>query len=163
MKKIVFIAATLALLPAFACTNPKGTLETVDPVKIESKTTSAYDIEIPFDDPLFCQIIDGEVIPVEVTHGIGGEGGYFQYKSNDPAIIEDYIKAFRNLKIEETITNEDDFVYIFDGINDYIFRLDGGTEVPISMDLSAYVIKDGTQYVFEYSEELNKLNQMLEK
>ena len=120
-----------------------------------------YDIEIAFDDPVFIRIMEGEVTPVEVCHGLGGEGGYTQDKSNDPEVISAYIEAFRNLRIEEVITDKEDFNYVADGINDYIFTFEDGSDVLISMDLSSYVIRDDKQYVFEYSRELHDLNEQI--
>ena len=120
-----------------------------------------YDIEIAFDDPVFIQIIEGEIVPVKVCHGLGGEGGYTQDWSDDPNMIDEYIYVFRNLKLEEVITDEKDFNRVFDGINDYIFEMDDGTQVLISMDLNAYVIKDDKQYVFGYSQELHDLNELI--
>ena len=120
-----------------------------------------YDIEIAFDDPVFMQIMEGEIVPVKVCHGLGGEGGYTQDWSDDPNMIDEYIYVFRNLKLEEVITDEKDFNRVFDGINDYIFELDDGTDVLISMDLNAYVTKDDTQYVFGYSQELHDLNELI--
>ena len=120
-----------------------------------------YDIEIAFDDPVFIQIMEGEIAPVKVCHGLGGEGGYTQDWSDDPNMIDEYIYVFRNLKLEEVITDEKDFNRVFDGINDYIFEMDDGTQVLISMDLNAYVIKDDKQYVFGYSQELHDLNELI--
>ncbi len=120
-----------------------------------------YDIEIAFDDPAFIQIMEGEMIPVEVRHGLGGEGGYSQDKSQDPEVIRNYIEALRNLRIKEVVTDEEEFNYVWDGINDYIFFLEDGSEILISMDLNLYVIRDDKQYVFEYSKELHDLNELI--
>lgn len=38
---------------------------------------------------------------------------------------------------------------------------DGGSSVMISLDLNTYVIKDGKQYIYEYSQELQDLNKMI--
>jgi len=81
--------------------------------------------------------------------------------SENPEIIQNYIEAFRNLKIKEIYTDEEEFTYTADGINDYIFTLEDGSEVLISLDLSKYTIKDGKQYVYEYSEELQELNKKI--
>ena len=120
-----------------------------------------YDIEIAFDDPVFIQIMEGEIVPVKVCHGLGGEGGYTQDWSDDPNMVDEYIYVLRNLKLEEVITDKEEFHYVADGINDYIFEMDDGTQVLISMDLNAYVIKDDKQYVFGYSQELHDLNELI--
>lgn len=119
-----------------------------------------YDIETAFDSKDFIKIIEGDITPVEIRHGFGGECGYSQDMSQDPKIISAYIEAFRNFKLKEIIKDEDDFKYVADGINDYIFFFDDGSSVMISLDLNAYVIKDGKQYIYEYSQELQDLNKM---
>ena len=121
-----------------------------------------YDIEYVFDDPLFVQIIDGDILPVEVRHGLGGEGGYNQDVSTDPKIIQGYIDALRKLNIGEVIENEDDMVRVMDAINDYIFILEDGKEVLISLDADAYVEKDGKQYVFDNNHDLKVLNKKMQ-
>ena len=120
-----------------------------------------YDIETAFDSEGFIQIIEGDITPVEIRHGLGGECGYLQDISQDPKIISAYIAAFRSFKLKEIIKDEDDFKYVADGINDYIFFFDDGSSVMISLDLNAYVIKDGKQYIYEYSQELQDLNKMI--
>ena len=120
-----------------------------------------YDIETAFDSEGFIQIIEGDITPVEIRHGLGGECGYSQDISQDPKIISAYIEAFRSFKLKEIIKDEDDFKYVADGINDYIFFFDDGSSVMISLDLNAYVIKDGKQYIYEYSQELHDLNKMI--
>ena len=189
MKKSVIIFGLAALLVMSACTTKKGlpnygqdqsgtvpgaSMKIESPSQIEgsSQVNSSepgngydsdmpYDIEIAFDDPVFMQIMEGEIVPVKVCHGLGGEGGYTQDWSEDPNMIDEYIYVFRNLKLEEVITDEKDFNRVFDGINDYIFELEDGTQVLISMDLNAYVIKDDKQYVFGYSQELHDLNELI--
>lgn len=120
-----------------------------------------YDIEQAFSDPVFCQIMEGKLFPIEVRYGVGGEEGYHQYTSTDKDTIQKYIEAFRHLKLKEIVTDEQDFEHMMDAITDYIFYLEDGKEVLISMDHSAYVTKEDKQYVYEYSEELNELNQMI--
>ena len=38
---------------------------------------------------------------------------------------------------------------------------DDDSSVMISLDLNTYVIKDGKQYIYEYSQELQDLNKMI--
>ena len=120
-----------------------------------------YDIETAFDSKDFIKIIEGDITPVEIRHGLGGEEGYSQDVTKDSKIISDYIDAFRNYKLKEIIKDEDDFHHVVDGINDYVFFFDDGSSVMISLELNSYVIKDGKQYVFEYSQELQDLNKMI--
>ena len=124
-------------------------------------SNAKYDIEQAFPDPDFCRIIEGEIVPIEVRYGIGGEEGYHGYSTKENSLIQKYIEAFRHLKLKEIVTDEDDFKYLVDAINDYAFCLEDGKIVSISMDHSAYVTKEDKQYVFEYSEELNELNKMI--
>ena len=140
----------------------ESSISVESPTPVEStKQEATYDIESVFDDPVIIQIMEGEIMPVEVRHGLGGEGGYSQDKSKDPEVIRAYIDAFRNLKIKEVKTDKNDFNYVMDAINDYIFILDEDSEVIISLDLNKYVIKDDKQYVFEHSKELSDLNELI--
>lgn len=177
MKKSAVIITLAAVLMMTACTTQKGlpnpkddtggtvvdsSMQVEDSAQVDGSASGATcDIETVFDDPVFVQIMEGEIVPVEVRHGLGGEGGYSQDVSQDPEVIKAYIEAFRNMKIKEILTDKDDFNYVSDGINDYIFYLEDGSEVMVSMDLSMYVIKDGKQYVFEYSQELHDLNEQI--
>ena len=86
--------------------------------------TTKYDIEQAFSDSVFCQIMDGEIVPIEIRYGVGGEQGYLQYTSKEKSMIQKYIVAFRHLKLKEIVTDEDDFKYLTDAINDYIFCLE---------------------------------------
>lgn len=188
MKKSVIIIGLAALLMMSACTKkelpnydqdlcetkPENSVTFKSPTQVENssqagdsskiestKPGSTCDIETVFDDPVFIKIMEGEIVPVKVCHGLGGECGYTQDWSEDPEMIQAYIDALRNIKIKEVITDEEEFNYVADGINDYIFLLDDDTSILISMDLSAYVIKDDKQYVFEYSKELHDLNELI--
>lgn len=153
MKKAGIIIGLMILTLFTACTN-----KTANTISL-----TQYDIEIPFTNPVFVQIIEGEITPVEITHAEGGEGGYNGYTSTDPEIINRYIEAFREYKLKNIFTDEDDFVYICDGINDYIFTLDDGTQVLISLDLSKYTIQGDKQYEFEFNEKLSELNKVIQE
>ena len=153
MKKTGIIIGLLSLTLFAACTN-----KTANTISL-----TQYDIEIPFTDPVFVQIIEGEITPVEITHAEGGEGGYNGYTTTDPEIIQRYIEAFREYKLKEIYTDENDFNYICDGINDYIFTLDDGTQVLISLDLSKYTIQGDKQYEFEFNEKLSELNKLIQE
>ncbi|MBE5872477.1 MAG: hypothetical protein E7294_14715 [Lachnospiraceae bacterium] len=120
-----------------------------------------YPITYVFDDPRFVSIIEGETFPVEVWYGSGGEGGYEQRLCKDPQMISRYIDALRGLELERVITDKDKFVHVADAVNDYIFYLEDGTQVLISLDLNAYASKNGKQYEFKYSADLNALNKEL--
>ena len=133
--------------------------------------TYEYDIEEIFTDPLFRQIMEGEVMPVEVVHGFGGEGGYDQYSTTDPKVILEYIEAFKELHITDIITDEAQMVFVADAIDDYIFRLEDGREVLISMELNSYVLIhdenpnaerfNTKEYVLEFSQRLYDLNEQI--
>ena len=122
-----------------------------------------YPISYVFDEPIFVEIIDGSIVPVEVSHGLGGEGGYSQSSSTDPEMIARYIDALRDYRIKTVIENRDDMNFVMDGINDYIFTLEDGTEVLISIDANMYANKEDVQYVFEYNSKLQHLNNELDE
>ena len=161
MKKTSIILVGLILAIVFSsCTKKESEAAAV---KTDGKVDvqNEYDIEKVFPDPLFIQIMEGKITPVEIRHGFGGEGGYFQYPSKDPEIIQKYIEALREFKIKELIADKNDFVYVSDAVNDYIFYLDDGRQFLISIDFNTYVIdrEKGIQYILEYNEKLHKLNQ----
>ena len=54
----------------------------------EQTDYSKYPITYVFDDSHFVSIIEGEVLPVEIRHGLGGEGGYEQWSSRDSEMID---------------------------------------------------------------------------
>ena len=64
-----------------------------------------YPITYVFDNSQFMSIIDGEVLPVEIRHGLGGEGGYEQWSSRDFEMINRYIDVLRGLEIKREITD----------------------------------------------------------
>lgn len=116
-----------------------------------------YPIEQVVNEEIFTKIIEGDIVPVAVKLGIGGVNGYTQKISDDAETINQCIEAMKEIKIKEVITNPDDMIVIFDGIEDYIFVLDDGTEFVLGTDLSTYVKKDNIQYVLEGNEKLMSL------
>ena len=153
---IVIIILTIGLLFT-GCAQNNGVINHAS----EQKNYGKYPITYVFDNSQFVSIIEGEVLPVEICHGLGGEGGYEQWSSRDSEMISRYIDVFRGMEIKREITDENEFVSVADGINDYIFYMEDGTEILISMDLNAYVKKDDKQYEYKYSDELNALNKEL--
>ncbi len=100
---------------------------------------SNYDIERVFTDDAFKNIIEGKTKPVEIIVGFGGENGYESFSTKDPAVIDEYINAFRNIKIEEEIKDEDKMIRVWDGVVDFTFKMDDGTGINIGTDLVQYV------------------------
>lgn len=121
-----------------------------------------YEIEKVFHDNAFSSILKGENVPVEIKYGMGGEGGYEQYSTKDSKMINEYIEAFKEIKIKEVITNQDDMIIIFDGIEDYIFIMEDGTEIVIGTDCSTYVRDFDIEYVLENNEKLFELNKLIQ-
>lgn len=66
-----------------------------------------YDIERVFTDDTFKNIIEGKTKPVEIIVGFGGENGYEVFSTRDPAVIDKYINAFRDVRIEAEIKDKD--------------------------------------------------------
>ena len=120
-----------------------------------------YEIEKVVHDNNFSDILEGKTVPIEIKYGLGGAGGYRQWSTKDPKIINEYIEAFRQIRIKDVITNQDDMVYIFDGIEDYIFILQDGTEIVVGTDCSTYVFDEDIQYVLEKNEKLFELNKLI--
>ena len=85
---------------------------------------SNYDIERVFTDDTFKDII---------------EDGYDSFSTKDPAVIDEYINAFRNVTIEEEIKDKDKMISVADGIVDFTFKMDDETSITIGTDLVQYV------------------------
>ena len=100
---------------------------------------SNYDIERVFSDDTFKNIIEGKTKPVEIIVGFGGENGYESLSTKDPAVIDEYINAFRNVTIEEEIKDKDKMISVADGIVDFTFKMDDETSITIGTDLVQYV------------------------
>lgn len=100
---------------------------------------SNYDIERVFTDDTFKDIIEGNTKPVEIIVGFGGENGYDSFSTKDPAVIDEYINAFRNVTIEEEIKDKDKMISVADGIVDFTFKMDDETSITIGTDLVQYV------------------------
>ena len=102
-------------------------------------TESKYDIERVFTDDAFKSIIEGKTKPVEIIVGFGGENGYESFSTGDPAVIDEYINAFRDVKIEAEINDKDKMIFVADGIVDFTFKMDDETGITIGTDLVQYV------------------------
>ena len=160
MKKYsIFLVILIIAVIGSGCTGRESE-EIETKTETVSVTETGYDIEKVFPDPLFARIVEGKIIPKEIRHGVGGEGGYIQYPSKDPEVINAYIEALKEFKIKEIIEDKNDFEYVADAVNDYIFYLEDGREFLISIDLNVYVIdrEKGIQYVLEFNKKLSDLN-----
>ena len=122
-----------------------------------------YEIEQAFPDDTFISIIEGKTIPIEIVVGFGGENGYEEFSTKDPAMIEEYINAFRNVVIEETITDKDKMHYVEDGIVDYTFIVNDETKITIGTDLTKYITYSdrGIQFRLGNTEQFYDLNKNL--
>ena len=95
--------------------------------------------------------------------GFGGENGYEKFSTKDPAMIDAYIRAFRNVIIEEEITDKDKMYYVADGVIDYTFIVDDDTKITIGTDLTEYITdrNRGIQFHLGNTEQFNDLNKKL--
>ena len=100
---------------------------------------SNYDIERVFKDDTFKNIIEGKTKPVEIIVGFGGENGYESFSTKDSSVIDEYINAFRVVKIEEEIKDKDKMISVADGIVDFTFKMDDETSITLGTDLVQYV------------------------
>lgn len=116
-----------------------------------------YDIEKAFpEDESLKEILEGKTMPVSVTYGLGGEGGYEQFTSKDPELISELITTFREMKIQEEVTDRDKMIFFDDAIEDYIFVLDNGVQVMVTLDAGYVAYGENVQYLFESSKGLTK-------
>ncbi len=128
---------------------------------VSEENTTKYDIEQVVGDAVFSDIIEGKNVPVAFKYGIGGAGGYKQYATEDSEMIGAYIEALKEIRIKEEITDKEDWIVVFDGIEDYIFVMEDGTEIVIGTYLSTYVCDSDVEYVLEHNEGLLVLNRIL--
>ena len=131
----------------------------------ESDEEYEYEIERVFPDDTFISIIEGNTLPKEIVVGFGGENGYEKFSTKDPAMIDAYISAFRNVIIEEEITDKDKMYYVADGVIDYTFIVDDDTKITIGTDLTEYITdrNRGIQFHLGNTEQFNDLNKKLRK
>lgn len=124
---------------------------------------SNYDIERVFTDDTFKNIIEGKTKPVEIIVGVGGENGYEDFSTKDPAMINEYINAFREVKIEEEIKDKDKMIYVADGIVDFTFKMDDETSITIGTDLVQYVTDHdrGIQFQLGNTDAIINLNRRI--
>ena len=122
-----------------------------------------YDIERVFTDDTFKNIIEGKTKPVEIIVGFGGENGYESFSTKDPAVIDEYINAFRNVTIEEEIKDKDKMIRVWDDIVDFTFKMDDETSITIGTDLVQYVTDydRGIQYKLGNTDAIINLNRSI--
>jgi hypothetical protein len=122
-----------------------------------------YDIERVFPDDTFKSIIEGEITPVEILVGFGGEGGYEQFSTKDSSLIAEYISAFRDVKIAQEIDDKEEMIFTADGIVDFTFIMDDETQIIIGTDLVQYVsdYDRGIQFHLSNTEKIIGLNKRI--
>lgn len=154
-SKYIYGVITFFLVLLAACGQAGVDVTQVADHKIDSKYH--YPIQEVVDDEIFTRMIEGELVPIEVKRGIGGEGGYLQETSNNTEVISQCIEALKKIKIQKVITDPEEMICIIDGVVDYIFVMEDGTELVLGTDLSTYVRKNGVEYVLEETEALRSL------
>ena len=124
-----------------------------------------YDIERVFTDDTFKNIIEGKTKPVEIIVGFGGENGYESFYTKDPAVIDEYINAFRNVTIEEEIKDKDKMIRVWDDIVDFTFKMDDETSITVGTDLVQYVTDydRGIQYKLGNTDAIINLNRGIDR
>ncbi len=124
-----------------------------------------YDIERVFTDDTFKNIIEGKTKPVEIIVGFGGENGYESFSTKDPAVIDEYINAFRNVTIEEEIKDKDKMIRVWDDIVDFTFKMDDETSITVGTDLVQYVTDydRGIQYKLGNTDAIINLNRCIDR
>ena len=122
-----------------------------------------YDVERVFVDDTFIDIIEGKIKPVEIIVGFGGENGYESFSTKDPDMIDEYINAFREVKISEEIKDKDKMIFVADGIVDFTFKVDDETGITIGTDLVKYVTDDERKMQFHLgnTDAINSLNKRI--
>lgn len=128
---------------------------------VSEENTTKYDIEQVVGDTVFSDIIEGKIVPIAFKYGIGGADGYKQYSTEDSEMIDAYIEALKQIKIKEVITDKQDMVIVIDGIEDYIFVMEDGSEIVLGTYLSTYVCDSDVEYVLEHNGGLLVLNRKL--
>ncbi|MBR5421794.1 MAG: hypothetical protein IK115_11665 [Lachnospiraceae bacterium] len=128
---------------------------------VSAEPEQAYDIESIFTEEAFCRIMDGEETAVCVLYGLGGEGGYVTSSTDDPEIIADFIDAFRALTIKNIITDPDEMGYVADGGEDFVFGLENGSQVNLTMDGGTRIHADEVVYELDNTGKLNELCAMM--
>ena len=118
---------------------------------------AAYDIERIYTNRSFVRIIEGEEVPVIVLYGLGGESGYVSAVSQDPDTINDFIEAFRDLRIQSVFSEDEDPGYVADGGEDIIFGMEDGSQVNIALDGRIRIHADGMVFHLENSGKLNEV------
>ena len=145
-KQILTCFMVLVILMITACGRNDGNYE--------------YEIEYVIPDETFVRMIKGEIVPNRIEVGVGGENGYERFYSEDPEMIEEYISAFRNVKIAKEITDKKKMIVVCDGIIDYHFYVEDGTRVDFSTYINEYVTDDsrGIQFQLDNVDQLVELN-----
>ena len=133
LKRILIFVIFILSCSTLLCGCNNDNINNIDNMK------SNYDIERVFTDDTFKNIIEGKTKLVEIIVGFGGENGYESFSTKDPAVIDEYINAFREVKIEEEIKDKDKMIYVADGIVDFTFKMDDETSITLGTDLVQYV------------------------
>ena len=151
MKKAVIVFSLLTELIMGACAgkdgadlgsagNERGRIQNAQDIDEDyaddedNETAGVYDMERIYNNDLFTKILQGEITPMTVLYGLGGEGGYVTAISQEQEIINGFIEAFRDVKICNTSHGSEGEVYVFDGGEDIVFGMEDGSQFNITMD-----------------------------
>lgn len=146
-RKRIYVLVILCILGIAGCGTPVQKAET------------EYDIEKIYKNMNtdFVAILQGDTMPKEVIYGMGGEGGYRQWSSEDPQMITNFINALCNVKVEKELTDRDEFILIQDYMEDVIFTLQDDQQVQVSFDGGRYITLPNAQYVLSNLDDLYQL------
>lgn len=120
-----------------------------------------YDIEAAVADSGFSDIIQGEVKPVKVVYGRGGEGGYEQFISTEETMIECILDGLRLFTLDE-IVDDGSVSYTADGNEDITFFLEDGTKSTVTIDNKNLIHTDeNVVYIFDNCDKLTSFENMM--
>lgn len=123
-----------------------------------------YDIEAAVADSVFSDIIQGEVKPVKVVYGRGGEFGYEQFISTEETMIECILDGLRLFTVKEVV-DDGSVSYTADGNEDITFFLEDGTKSTVSIDNKNYIHTrenyTDVVYIFDNCNKLTSFEEMM--
>ncbi|MBR6256415.1 MAG: hypothetical protein IKR23_03470 [Lachnospiraceae bacterium] len=177
MKKTLIMIGMITLLMMSACAKNEGTDDTAYPDDRGTLQDSqqqedykdddyddgcedgntVYDIERVYTDGSFSRIIEGEEVPVIVMYGLGGESGYVSAVSQDPDTINEFIEAFRDLRIQSVFSEDEDPGYVADGGEDIVFGMEDGSQVAVALDGRTRIHTDGMVFHLENTGKLSEV------
>ena len=131
-------------------------------IDADDSQSAKYDMEKIYTDEAFRKIMEGEVSPVIVIYGLGGEGGYISATSKDPEVIKGFIEAFRDIKINRSTDNPDEMDYVMDGGEDIVFGLEDGSQVNLSLDGRNRIHANDVVYFLDNTQRLSDMCVMMQ-